>query len=194
MIYIPIKLNEETQKLYEDLKSQGYNLFDKNDKFYQDICTPYKSENGTDVLLSDRLNDFFTPNQLICQANCEYSDYLSESQYLKCECNITNQEKIETKEPEKITAKSIVKSFYNILKYSNYKVLKCSKLVFRGVTFTKNAGNILSFIYFIGYLISFVIFCYRKLIYLKEEIGKLFDKEKKKKLRMKIKKKIKIKI
>ena len=57
-IYIPIKLDEKTQKLYDDLKAQGYNLFDKNDKFYQDICTPYKSENGTDVLLSDRYNDF----------------------------------------------------------------------------------------------------------------------------------------
>ena len=31
------------------LKEQGYNLFDKNDKFYKDICIPYKSENGTDV-------------------------------------------------------------------------------------------------------------------------------------------------
>ena len=78
-IYIPIQLSEETQKLYENLKAQGYNLFDKNDRFYKDICTPYKSENGTDVLLSDRHNDFFEPNQLVCQANCEYSDYLPDS-------------------------------------------------------------------------------------------------------------------
>ena len=83
------------------MKAQGYNLFDKNDKFYTDICTPYKTENGTDILLSDRYNDFFTPNQLTCQANCEYSDYLPDSQYLKCECNIVDEEKIETKEPEK---------------------------------------------------------------------------------------------
>ena len=90
-IYIPIQLSEETQKLYDDLKSRGYNLFDKNDRFYKDICTPYKSENGTDVLLSDRYNDFFTPNQLTCQANCEYSDYSPETQYLKCECDIVNE-------------------------------------------------------------------------------------------------------
>ena len=121
-IYVPIQLSEETQKLYDDLKAQGYNLFDKNDKFYTDICTPYKSENGTDVLLSDRLNDFFEPNQLACQENCEYSNYLPNSSYLKCECNVVDEEEIETKEPEKITAKSIGKSFYNILKYSNYKV------------------------------------------------------------------------
>ena len=58
-IYIPIQLSEETKKLYEDLKNKGYNLFDKNDKFYTDICTPYKTENGTDILLADRYNDFY---------------------------------------------------------------------------------------------------------------------------------------
>ena len=174
-IYVPIKLNEETQKLYDDLKEQGYNLFDKNDKFYKDICTPYKSENGTDVLLSDRYNDFFVANQLTCQSNCEYSDYLPNSQYLKCECDVVDKEKIETKEPEKITAKSIGKSFSDILKYSNYKVLFCYKLVFRNVTFTKNVGSILTLIYFIGYLIAFGLFCYGKLIYLKDEIEKLFN-------------------
>ena len=174
-IYIPIKLDEKTQKLYDNLKSQGYDLFDKNDKFYKDICTPYKSQNGTDVLLSDRYNDFFTPNQLICQANCEYSDYNPETKYMKCECNIVNNEKIEVKEPKKVTAKSIAKSFYNILKYSNYKVLKCYKLVFRAVTFTKNIGSILSYSYFIGFILGLIIFCFRKFVYLQEEIEKLFE-------------------
>ena len=80
----------------------------------------------------------FIPNELICQSNCLYSDYLPDSQYLKCECNVVNEEKIEIKEPTKITAKSVVKSFYDILKYSNYKVLWCYKLVFRKITFNKN--------------------------------------------------------
>ena len=173
-LYVPIQLSEDKQKLYDDLKAQGYNLFDKNDKFYQDICTPYKSENGTDVLLSDRINDFFEPNQLVCQENCQYSDYSPNSSYLKCECNVVDEEEINTKEPEKITAKSIAKSLYNILKYSNYKVLKCYKLVFRKITIRKNIGSILSNIYFIGYLIAFGFFCYKKLFYLQSEILKLF--------------------
>ena len=83
------------------LKEQGYNLFDKNDKFYKDICIPYKLENGTDVLLSDRYNDVFVANQLTRQSNYEYSDYSPNSQYLKC--NVVDEEKIETKGPEKIT-------------------------------------------------------------------------------------------
>ena len=96
---------------YESLKEQGYDLFDKNDKFYRKICTRYTSLDGTDVILSDRLNDIYEKNKLECLQNCEYSAYLPTSKYLKCECKVTNEEKIETKQPLKITAKSIKNSF-----------------------------------------------------------------------------------
>ena len=35
ILYVPIELSEKTQKLYDSLKEQGYNLFDRNDKFYR---------------------------------------------------------------------------------------------------------------------------------------------------------------
>ena len=180
-IYIPVELSEETQKLYESLKEQGYNLFDINDKFYHDICTLYKSIDGTDVILLDRINDIYEKNKFQCQENCEYSDYLPESKYLKCECHVTNEEKIDTKNPKKITAKSVGKSFFNVLKYSNYKVLRCYNLVFRKITIKENVGSILSNIYFIGYLIAFGIFCYTNISYVKTEIEKLFEHENKEK-------------
>ena len=48
--------------------------------FYQDICTPYKTKNRTDILLSDRKNDYYNSNNTsICQENCEYSSYISET-------------------------------------------------------------------------------------------------------------------
>ena len=173
-IYIPIELSEKTQKLYDDLKKQNYNLFDETDKFYNDICSQFKSEKGTDILLADRYNYYFIPNQLSCQKNCEYSDYLYNSKYLKCKCNIIEKENIEVLEPEKITAKLITKTFYNVLKYSNYKVLKCYKLVFQNTTIIKNIGSILSIIYFIGFLISFgLFFYYKNIFYLNKEIHKL---------------------
>ena len=173
IIYVPIELSEKTQKLYDNLKEQGYNLFDKNDKFYRKFCTRYTSPNGTDVMLPDRINDIYEKNKLQCQQNCEYSDYLPESKYLKCECKVTNEEKIDTKEPEKITAKSVKNSFINVLKYSNYKVLYCYNVVFRKDTIKENIGSILSNVYFIGYLISIGILCYTKANYLKKKINNL---------------------
>ena len=159
------------------MKKQGYNLFDPNDKFYRDICTPYKSIDGTDVILLDRVN-FYEQNKLICQKNCEFDDYNPESKYMKCDCKVTNEKKIETKEPEKVTKKSVIKSFYNVLKYSNYKVLRCYNLVFRKVTIKENVGSILSNIYFIGYIIAFFIFCYNKGTYFLKGIEKLLKGDK----------------
>ena len=37
----------------------GYNLFDLNDSFYNDICSTYTTENGTDLTLADRKNLIF---------------------------------------------------------------------------------------------------------------------------------------
>ena len=177
-IIYPIVLDEETKKLYDELKSQGYDLFDKYNKFYKDICTPYKSEDGTDVILADRNNDFFARHEIVCQANCDYSAYNGDSSYVTCQCDVVETERIEAEEPKKVTTKSNVDSFIDILKYSNYKVLWCYKLVFRAVTFYKNAGSILTMIYFIGYLISFGFFCYKGIITpLKIEIAKLFKKK-----------------
>ena len=157
-VLYPIQLDEETKTIYEDLKSQGYDLFDKNNRFYKDICTPYKSEDGTDVILADRNNDFFAKHEIICQANCDYSSFSSQSNFVRCECNVVENEKMEAEEPKRVTSKGDVNSFIDILKYSNYKVLYCYKLVFRGVTFYKNLGSIFTMLYFIGYCISFGFF------------------------------------
>ena len=73
-ISIPIEVDEEIINLYKDLKKEGYDLFDRNGKFYIDICTPYQAENGADILLADRLYYFFskvvniTTNKIKCVA------------------------------------------------------------------------------------------------------------------------------
>ena len=175
-IYYPIELDEETKKLYEALKKQGYDLFDKNSKFYKDICTPYKSEDGTDIILADRNNDFFAKHEIVCQANCDYSSYSSNTNFVKCTCNVVEKERIEAEEPKRVTSKK-VDSFIDILKYSNYKVMLCYKLVFRAVTFYKNLGSIFTMIYFIGYLISFGFFLYQGITPFKIEVSKLFRKK-----------------
>ena len=175
-IYYPIELDEETKKLYEALKKQGYDLFDKNSKFYKDICTPYKSEDGTDIILADRNNDFFAKHEIVCQANCDYSSYSSNTNFVKCICNVVEKERIEAEEPKRVTSKK-VDSFIDILKYSNYKVMLCYKLVFRAVTFYKNLGSIFTMIYFIGYLISFGFFLYQGITPFKIEVSKLFRKK-----------------
>ena len=115
---------------------------------------------------------FFKPNELACQENCHYSNYSIESNYLKCECDIVEQNEIEIDKPKKFTAKIVVNSFINVFKYSNYKVLKCIGLVFRKNIIYENYGSILTIIYFFGFLSGFIMYCIKGLSYLKYEFQK----------------------
>ena len=119
-IYTPLILSDKLQNLYEELKDIGYDLFDINGPFYQDICTPYKSNNGTDVSLTDRINYFYNNEETTCQYNCKFSNYLMETQYLKCDCDIKNSE-ININNNNKFNPKSIYESFYSIL---NIQIIK----------------------------------------------------------------------
>ena len=172
-IYVPVVLSDELQQIYNQLKDMGYDLFDINGAFYQDICVPFKSPHGTDVLLSDRIAYYFHNNETVCQANCKVSDYSMDSQYLKCDCDTSNSE-INVKKIDKLTTKTIYESFYDTLKFSNYKVLFCYKLPFRINSVTTNKGSILAIIYFVIYFIFLIIYCLKGTnqfkIYLAKEI------------------------
>ena len=119
-IYIQVILSEKTKNLYNELNEMGYDLFDINSPFYNDICIPFNSPEGTDVLLSDRVNSYFYNDDTSCQSNCKFSEFLKESQYLKCECDIISSV-INISSVASFSGKSIYQSFYNVLKYSNIK-------------------------------------------------------------------------
>ena len=138
----------------------GYDLFNINSPFYQDICTPYTTNDGTDIPLTDRVNYYFNNEETVCQSNCKFSDYLVDSQYLKCDCDIMNTE-INIQEITKLNSKAIYKSFYNVLKYSNYKVLNCYKLAFSINSFTINIGSIISIFFFFIFFICFIIYIFK---------------------------------
>ena len=75
-----------------------------------------------------------------------------------------------------------MKIFYEILTYSNYKVLKCYNLVFTRNIFRKNKGCIIVIIYFLFYLAFLFSYAFKGLKPIKINIAKLLlEKEKGKK-------------
>ena len=90
-ILIPMELDEETKQLYEQMKESGYIMFDINDPFYQDICTPFDSSDGTDILLSDRINFIYNNDNTKCQPNCKLSIYSVELHFLNCSCTASSE-------------------------------------------------------------------------------------------------------
>ena len=171
-------LSEETQKIYDNMKAMGYDMFDINDPFYQDLCTPFKSENNTDITLSDRVDYIYNNKDSQCQSNCDFSSYIGNSLYINCSCSVEEEEAEE--ELEEFSGKKIYESFYDILKYSNYKVLQCYNLVFRIVTFKKNLGSLIIIFIFLLYNICLVCFIIRGITPLKNKLRDIYSKTKKK--------------
>jgi hypothetical protein len=180
-------MDEKTEELYNDLKDQGYDPLDLNDKFYREICTPYTSENGTDVLLDDREEFIYTSivNQSVCPSGCDYDEFIYDKKYIKCECD-TNTSGIETLDIEHLTGKNIGNSFLSTLQSTNWKVMRCYNLVFNFKIFKHNYGSIFILILFIIYIFFMIYFCMRNITPLKVEVSKMLFEEKKNENEMKI--------
>ena len=130
------------------LNESGYDLYNINDSFYQDLCSPFTSENGTDILLSDRIADYYE-NISLCEDGCTYKNYNYETKKVQCECQIKKEIEITINEVDK---DNFFSSFINSDTFSNIKVLKCFKLVF---SLNGQSNNIGSYIFI---LIIFVLF------------------------------------
>ena len=144
------------------MKDSGYDMFDLNDPFYQDVCTPFDSSNGTDILLSDRVNYIYNNDDTQCQSNCQLAHYSMESSYMNCSCSTNNNNEGGVDKNSKFTAKKIYESFYDVLKYSNYDIIKCFNIIINiKNTITTNIGSMIVILFFICYLICLFIFIYR---------------------------------
>ena len=163
IINIPVNLKEETERLYDNLAKLGYNLLDENDDFYNDICSTYTSESGTDMLLSDRKEKIYknNGNLTLCQKGCQLESFNSTNKNAKCNCNVQTNKYIEKKNIEtsdKFDQKYFTKKFLTTLKNSNFFVLKCYKLVIQFENYFKNIGRLIMTLLLIIVLILIFIF------------------------------------
>ena len=142
--------------MYNSLNDEGYNLFNSEDSFYQDICSTYTSLNGTDMILSDRKKDIYgaTSDMTMCQTGCTLESYNSTTKKAKCNCDISStSHPIINVDIDSLFDKNEIKSsFYETLSNSNFHVLKCYKKVFSS-KFIKNIGGIFMTLISIAFLI-----------------------------------------
>ena len=171
-IFVPAELSEEIKYSYETLKSLGYDMFNLNEPFYQDICTEYTSYRDTDISLSDRFNYIYNNDDTQCQPNCKTSKYSEDTGYLNCSCTINEEVNNMDK---KFDSKKIYESFFDVLKYSNYKVLKCYNLVFTKYLITKSIGGIIVFVFILINLGCFIIFIIKGINPLKNKLKLKFE-------------------
>ena len=165
----------------QNIIDQGYDPFDLSDKFYREICTPYNSENGTDVLLDDREEYVYSTivSENTCPSGCEMSSYSLDTKYITCECD-TNDNGIVALDLNNLNSKNALNSFSSTLKNSNYKVMRCYNLVFNFKIFCHNYGSIITLIFFLIYVAFMIYYCCKDITPIKVSISKLlFDEEQK---------------
>ena len=170
-IYIPMELSEETKQLYNQIKESGYDMFNINDPFYQDICTPYDSQSGTDILLVDRINYIYNNDDTQCQPNCHFFYYSIESHYMQCTCSTNKDTNDNNLKKDKFSSKKIYESFYDVLKYSNYNILKCYRIIMNIKIFKYNIGCIITFAFFCCFIICIILYILKGLNPLKSKLG-----------------------
>ena len=135
-------LTKEAILLYDNLKEFGYNLFDSNDTFYNDICSKYTSLYGTDILLSDRKQLLLDKNNVsLCQENCVFISFDSSTNMTKCTCPVQTKNSTFDAFYKLFCNKGIIKSFYLTLSNSNFQIMKCYKLLFSKEGQLHNIGS-----------------------------------------------------
>ena len=77
--YIPVNIRED--KLY---------IYNKSDDFYKDRCLQETTENGTDLILYDKKNEYNNNYLALCLKGCDFIQYNSTTKNAICKCFIEN--------------------------------------------------------------------------------------------------------
>ena len=156
-LFIPINNVDNVDKL--DSKS-GY---------YNDLCYTATSDNGTDIPLEDRKNEY--PSKAACQDGCEFVDFNYTLKKALCSCN--SKESSSSFEDMMIDKKKLLDNFKNIKNIVNFKILKCAKVLFSKKGLYKNSGFYILSIIIIFHTIVLIIFYKKKLKLLLDKIKHL---------------------
>ena len=142
-ISVPVNLDETTISLYDNMQKSGYNLFNLSDSFYNDICSTYTTEDGTDLTLSDRKNLIYNNNANVsmCQEGCTFKNYNITTKKSECSCTVQASKTVTDIDKLDFDEDEIMDVFFNTLNNSNFRVLKCYKLVFSEEGQKNNIGS-----------------------------------------------------
>ena len=131
---IPVSIDEDAVYKY-----------DPNSEYYNDDCYAFTTENGTDIILNDRKNEYIDNNLSLCENNCTFNGYDENTKKAICEC--------ETK--VKINMISDILLDENILSNkinnteksaTNIGTMKCVSLLFSKNGLLKNIGSYILFL------------------------------------------------
>ena len=156
-ILSPITLDEERFKKYENAKNQGYDIYKSDDKFYNDICTPFDNTKNTDTLIEDRKKDYYEYINF-CEDNCIYQGIDIQTRRVNCTCKVkTEMNLIDYFLKINFDPNEIIGKFSEVMNNSNLRILQCYKLAFNLEYFKSNVGSFIIIILSVLFLTTIFI-------------------------------------
>ena len=156
IISIPIILKDSLDKL------------NSNSGYYNDICYTTTSEDGTDISLKDRQSEYIDKDRIVCQEDCEMSEYDYEVFKAKCLCKV--KETPSSIADMKINKEKILQNFKDIKNIVNINFLVCYKKLFKKENIIKNIGFYLTLFIIIFHIIAIFVLCINQFDLLKKKI------------------------
>ena len=160
-IYVPAFIN-----------SKDINIYNPLSEFYNDFCSPHTNEDGADVILLDRKNEFVNNNMTLCDDDCEFKGYDSINNKSICKCRVKYYME-ELSNIDSIDSEKFFKNWVNIENYINLRVMKCYKLLSTKDGFLINIGNFFLLTIIFLNIVSVFYFYFKGYPKLNSEIMKL---------------------
>ena len=121
-------LEEDKKNLIKEFDEKEIDIFNILDPFFQDICYRFTSDEGTDILLDDRITSYYISNDFCSDSKNIYNYYghkfENDNLYVSCSNGEFSSEEEKEKMLDFIDGKMNI-----VLKNSNFKVAKCWDLV-----------------------------------------------------------------
>ena len=155
-ISIPIIINDQLDK------------FNISSGYYNDICYTATSEDGTDILLKDRQNEFIDKDKIVCQEDCDFSEYDYDTFVAKCSCKVKKCS--DSFADMNINKKKLLENFKNIKSIVNFSFLVCYKKLFNKEGILFNIGFYLLLFIILFQIITIIIFSFKQFSSLKKII------------------------
>ena len=153
---ILIKLNIPTS-----IDENNLFKYDPNSGFYTDNCFSYTTENGTDIILNDRKQEFIDNNLSLCENNCNYTGYNKDNKQSLCDCYIKNKIDLISEileNPNKLSNNFDSNISSSDTFSSNIISIKCTKALFSKDGLKNNISSYILLIFIGHFLLSISLF------------------------------------
>ena len=160
-----------------NISNDDVDKYNPSSPYYNDICCITDSEDGTDISLSDRKEEYVNKNLSLCEIGCEFVNFNPETQKAICSCGIKTE--ISPMDGEGFSKDALMKGFTDINNIANVKMMTCYNTVFHKKYILKNLG-----FFIFGAIIALnLIFLFLFLTKYYNELYKEIEKIKKNKLK-----------